>query len=235
MQTFLPSADYSECAKVLDNRRLNSQINESLVILRSLTKVYPPSPRTGISGWANHTVAKMWVGHELQLARYTLCMAEEFLKHRKLPFASKVESLESRKRRVLTWRGLVEQMEDRSFPDDPPVLVGDEEFHSAFRAWLLFKECQELTFKQWKHGKYPDHACHRNNLPKKASWKREHYCALWDYFGRPEPVWYAQWGWEEAPDDMRVFYTEDRVPQMLKEKRRKEERPYVPFLKPQAS
>ena len=70
----------------------------------------------------------------------------------------------------------------------------------------------------------------RNLLPRKSSWKRASYIAVWDFFGRPDPVWYGQFGWTEDPDDMRVFYSEDRVPQMQKEAQRKKEKPMVSFL-----
>ena len=230
MQTFLPFEDYTECAKVLDKLRINSQLNEMLVILRSLTGVYERNPRTGLCGWENHTVARMWKEHELQLARFALVLAEEHLYNRDLPNANKTEVLANRQKRRDIWTGLIEEMEARNCPDTKPALIGDEEFHSAFRALLLYKDIQATTYKKWKKGQYPDNKITRGLLPKKSSWKRTDYERIWDAFGRPDPQWYIQWGWKEEPDDMKVFYSEDRIPQMEKEKQRKKERPVVSFL-----
>jgi hypothetical protein len=229
MQTFLVSDDYNYCAKTLDGNRLNSQLNEALVIIRSLFRVYEPNPRTGRSGWEGHTVAEMWRGHELQLAKYAEACALEFYKNRPLPKTDQVTSFEKRRARYHLWRDMIVELEEQGAPDTKPILMGDEEFHSAFRALLLYKECQAITFKKWKKGDYPDHASTRVLLPQKRAWKREHYEAIWAAFGRPDPIWYAQWEWGEEPNDMRVFYNEDRVPQMLREKKRKIEKPYAPF------
>lgn len=229
MQTFLPFASYAESAKVLDSTRLNSGINEALVLVKSLARVYELN-RRGESGWENHTIAKMWKGCELQLARFGHALATEFL-YRPLQGADKATRLSLRKVRLRLWTSLIEEMEDRDFPDSPPSLVGQEDFHSAFRALLLYKDIQNVTYKNWKKGLYPDHAVTRLLLPKKSSWKRDHYIAIWEYFGQPEPEWYGQWGWEEEPDDMKVFYSEDRIPQMEKEKQRKKDKPFLPFLR----
>jgi len=230
MQTFLVSDDYEYCAKTLDITRVNSQINESLVIVRSLFRQYPVKERTGKSGWEGHTVVEMWRGYELQLVRYTLALAYEFYKNRPLPQSSPAEAHTKRRERWQFWRDFAFELEEAGASDEAPPLVGDEEFHSAFRALLKYKECQLLTFKKWKRGEYPDHACTRNLLPAKRSWKRDHYEAIWEFFGRPEPEWYGQWGWEEEPDDMRVFYREDRIPQAKREQRRKIDRPLPSYM-----
>lgn len=222
MQVFFPYEDFEKTASVIDNSRINSQINEALVLVRSLTGVYKRNPKTGVCGWENHTVAKLWKGHELQLAKYGLAFAKEYLVNRNVPSA---ESLEKRKTRYRMWQGLIEEMERLEFEDTLPSLIGDEEFHSAFRSLLMYKECQQLTFKKWKRGEYGDHASTRYLLPRKSSWKRAYYETIWEFFGKPEPVWYGQWGWTEEPDDMKVFYTEDRIPQMLKEIKGRKENP----------
>lgn len=232
MQTFMPYESFDECAKVLDNVRLNSQINEILVIIRSLTGVYDPNPRTGISGWAEHTVAKLWKGHELQLSRFALACSKELLLNRDLPKSGAAESLKKRKARVVNWQDFIEQMELRGCSDTLPLLIGDEDFHSAFRALLLYKDIQAETFRKWKRGGYPDHAVTRTLPPAKRAWKREFYENIWEFFGRPDPDWYGQWGWTEEPTDMLVFYTEDKIPQMQKEKQRKKDKPMQPkFLR----
>lgn len=230
MHTFLPYESYAETAKSLDSRRLNSGVNEALVILKSLARFYKLN-RRGESGWENHTVAKLWIGHELQLGRFGLALAKEFLVRSTAVTGDKAAALTRRKLRYQTWVSMVEHMEELDFPDEPPSLLGDEEFHSAFRAWLLYKDAQSTTYRAWKRGEYPDHVSTRSLLPRKSSWKRDHYIAIWDFFGRPDGAWYSKLGWTEEPDDMRVFYSEDRIPQAQKEKQRKKDRPHLPFLK----
>lgn len=224
MNTFLPYDDFVKCAQSLDTNRLNSQYNEIVVVLRSLSRVYDIKPSTGYSGFENHTVAKFWKGHELALAKLLYAITDEYVK-RPLGAKNPAEALTSRKKRRQQARDLVEYLEDHDWPEDNPSLVGEEEFHSAFRAFLLYKDIQNVTFTQWKRGKYPDHAVTRQLLPRKASWKRETYEAIWEYFGRPEPRWYGSFGWTEEPNDLLVYYTHDRVGQIKKEIQRKIDKP----------
>lgn len=230
MNTFLPFEDFKETAKVLDSLRMNTCINEALVILRSLSHVYPVKERTGLSGFEGHTLGRFWKGHELQLARYGLALAREFF-DRGVAHSIAVDSFNKRKKRLQDWTSLVEYMEDEQWADTTPPMVGDAEFHSGMRAFLLYKDAQAETYKKWKAGEYPDHAVTRNLLPKKSSWKRDDYIRIWEFFGRPDGKWYTQWNWEEEPDDMRFFYLEDKRPQMSKEIERKELRPVVSFLR----
>jgi len=231
MNTFLPYSSFADTAKVLDLVRLNSCINETLVILRSHSKVYPVKERTGLSGWEGHTVALFWKGYEYQLALYGLALAKEWY-GRPLPTSAsnKLDSFNTRKQRYQQWKALVEFIEDQEWNNSKPQFIGEEEFHSGMRSFLLFKDCLSQTFKNWKEGVYPDHAVTRNLLPRKSSWKREDFLRIWDVFDRPEPVWYAQWGWEEEPDDTRMYYSADRQSQILKEIERKRDRPMVSFL-----
>lgn len=230
MQTFLVSDDYAYCAQTLDVGRINSQLNEALIIVRSLFRQYPENPRTKKSGWEGHTATEMWRGHELQLARYALAHAYEHYKNRPLPKENPADAHVKRRGRWQFWRDFISELEDRGAPDTKPNLLGDAEFHSGFRALLKYKECQRITFNKWKNGEYPDHACTRNLMPLKKSWRRANFENIWEFFGRPEPVWYGQWGWEEEPDDRLVFYTEDRIPQFIKEEQRRKERPLPRYL-----
>lgn len=83
MQTFLPYKNFFKSAEVLDNKRLNNQINEAIVILKSNLGIY----KTG--GWSKHPAAKMWKGYEGNLREYIMAMTLEFNKRfkkiRKLP------------------------------------------------------------------------------------------------------------------------------------------------------
>jgi hypothetical protein len=72
MQTFLPFANLKRSVQCLDDKRLANQVNEALVILRTLTGYYGPG-----GGWANHPAVKMWRGYEPYLDMYrTFCMIE---------------------------------------------------------------------------------------------------------------------------------------------------------------
>jgi hypothetical protein len=64
VQTFLPYADFSETARVLDMRRLGKQRVETIQVVRALT--------VAGYGWRHHPAAKMWAGYEEALVRYGL-------------------------------------------------------------------------------------------------------------------------------------------------------------------
>jgi hypothetical protein len=167
----------------------------------------------------------MWRDCELELARYAKACAFEFLHNRPLAKQDQIRSLHSRKERYKFWEDLTVKLEDESYPNNKILHLGDEEFHSAFRALLLYKDIQHNTYRKWKRGEYPDHAVTRNLAPAKRSWVREDYERIWEFFGIPEAPWYSQWNWEEEPNDQLIFYTPDRIPQALKEAKRKEEKP----------
>ena len=70
MQTFLPSPDFAECARVLDGKRLNKQITEVKQILMAIT---------GESdGWRNHPAVAMWRGHYDALIEYGVALYDEW-------------------------------------------------------------------------------------------------------------------------------------------------------------
>ena len=71
MQTFLPERTLRECARALDNKRLNKQILEAYQILNVLSGNSP----TG--GWRNHPAVLMWKGHEYSLRTYAHTMITE--------------------------------------------------------------------------------------------------------------------------------------------------------------
>lgn len=78
MQTFLPSADIEESARVLDNKRLHKQALEAWQILMVLTKLDPNGNEREPKGWVNHPAVKMWRGAEQGLFLYALAMAREW-------------------------------------------------------------------------------------------------------------------------------------------------------------
>ena len=81
MQTFLPIAtkDFSQVAKVLDNKRLNKQALEGWQILLTLLELDPEGNYRKPKGWVNHPAVKMWRGHELQLFAYIIAMTNEWI------------------------------------------------------------------------------------------------------------------------------------------------------------
>ncbi|MEV6236217.1 MSMEG_6728 family protein [Lentzea sp. NPDC051838] len=64
MQTFLPYADFTATARVLDRSRLGKQRVETLQVQRAL--VVPGH------GWRHHPAVRMWSGYEEALVRYGL-------------------------------------------------------------------------------------------------------------------------------------------------------------------
>jgi hypothetical protein len=66
MQTFLPTPDFLETAKILDNKRLNKQIVEAYQIL------------SGRVPTKNHPACLMWEGHEYDLSRYIATLCSEY-------------------------------------------------------------------------------------------------------------------------------------------------------------
>jgi hypothetical protein len=71
MQTFLPFEDFTECAKVLDYRRLGKQRVESWQILNALAG--------NSKGWVNHPAVRMWRGYERCLIDYNLAICKEWV------------------------------------------------------------------------------------------------------------------------------------------------------------
>lgn len=74
MQTFLPSKNFKECAKILDYKRLGKQRVEAKQILNILLG------RTTSTAWVNHPAVKMWKGYENTLKYYYNCILEEWIK-----------------------------------------------------------------------------------------------------------------------------------------------------------
>lgn len=71
MQTFLPFEDFSECAKVLDWKRLGKQRVECKQINKALRGEYK-------TAWVNHPATRMWLGYELALCEYSIAICNEW-------------------------------------------------------------------------------------------------------------------------------------------------------------
>ena len=71
MQTFLPYADFTQSAKVLDYKRLGKQRVEALQILNAI--------RGQSKGWRNHPCTVMWRKNEQALIKYAIVICEEWI------------------------------------------------------------------------------------------------------------------------------------------------------------
>jgi hypothetical protein len=74
VNTFIPYADFTKCAKVLDNKRLGKQRVEAKQILNILTNA------TKTKGWRNHPVVLMWKNHVKALMSYYNAIVLEWVR-----------------------------------------------------------------------------------------------------------------------------------------------------------
>jgi hypothetical protein len=117
MQTFLPFADFKECARVLDTRRLGKQRVENLQILKALI-----DPNYG---WQHHPAVKMWRGCELPLAQYHQAIVEEWM---------------ARGYEDTTWQKFMDVLGYKARRGHTPFWLGDERVHKTHRSNLLRKD-----------------------------------------------------------------------------------------------
>jgi hypothetical protein len=116
MQTFLPYADFSESAKVLDTKRLGKQRVECLQILNALRSDRP-------AGWTNHPATRMWRGYEDALIDYAQTICKEwFNRGYEDSVFDKLEALRSGKPMVL------------------PPWLGNQKLHLSHQSNLLRKD-----------------------------------------------------------------------------------------------
>lgn len=135
MQTFLPYADFSETARVLDPKRLGNQRSEALVILRVC---HIPT-----YGWQNHPAVRMWRGYEEALVSYGAAICAEWrarghvdtVEEKLLEYARKGRA---RRQDELVRLGLA------------PPWLGDERLHRSHQSALLRKN------PEWYRRFFPD-------------------------------------------------------------------------------
>lgn len=127
MQTFLPLADFTATAHVLDDRRLGKQRVEVLQILRALYRVP--------YGWKNHPAVLMWRGYERALVCYGLVICREWCSrgHADSCAAKILTELQQ-----VTGQPLDEHELCASLT--LPPWFGDERLHASHRAALLRKD-----------------------------------------------------------------------------------------------
>lgn len=66
MNTFLPFPDFAKSVQALDWKRLNSQQNEVLTMIRG--------------GWRHHPASRMWQGYFYQLGCYGVAACKEWVR-----------------------------------------------------------------------------------------------------------------------------------------------------------
>lgn len=160
MQTFLPYADFAECARVLDDKRLGKQRVECLQILKALQppETCPTCKGTGIlsvgwirdvarvnyqcpkcmaagvlkRAWSNHPATRMWRGYENALVAYTDDMCREW---KRRGFDDTVQSK--------VWAL------NKPGECDMPTWLGNYNLHSSHRAALLYKNPAHYSQFGW--------------------------------------------------------------------------------------
>lgn len=134
MQVFVPSENFAECARVLDNKRLYKQLLECVQILGVILEM-PKDDGTPRKGWTNHPAVLAWKFWPGALMAYSRVVAEE-CRRRGLNSASLEAKLDG-----------IEEFAASRGPDDRgheepslPVWWGDAEVHASHRARLLQKD-----------------------------------------------------------------------------------------------
>jgi hypothetical protein len=79
VNTFVTSTNLKECARNLDNLRLNKQIVEGKQIIKILETVDKTGKIPVGRGFVNHPATKMWMGHTNQLKTYVNHMIREWV------------------------------------------------------------------------------------------------------------------------------------------------------------
>jgi len=126
MQTFLPTSDFEESARLLDYKRLGKQRVEGMQLLNAMQPDYPHK------GWLNHPAKKMWEGYEDCLKYYVNCMIREW-----------------------KGRGYNNTMKLYDHPPvfDIPEWMGNEKIHKSHRMNLLRKDFKYYS-RHWPEEAY---------------------------------------------------------------------------------
>lgn len=132
MQTFLPSPDFAESARVLDRARLGKQRVETLQIAKALT-----DPEYG---WQNHPAVKMWRGHFCGLVTYGIAVCEEWV-DRGYNDTCNGKLIDIYAQQWDAWIDSGDSLmhEPLGLLRPTPPWLGDEAFHASHRSVLLRK------------------------------------------------------------------------------------------------
>lgn len=124
MQTFVPFADFAECAKTLDWRRLGKQRSECKQINKALRGEYKKA-------WIHHTAVLMWKGYEIALCDYAIAICLEW---RRRGYAD--AQLGYFTDQASYWSKI------RTADSLSPHWIGDDRIHSSHRSNLLRKDAE---------------------------------------------------------------------------------------------
>jgi len=130
VNTFLPSPDFVESAKVLDRQRLGKQRVEAIQLLRAnmgMTK-----------GWRNHPAAVMWRGYEIALTQYGLTICQEWI-NRGYKDNCTTQILAMRKELLTCGKTL-----------DMPSWLGNTDLHESHQSNLLRKDVAFYSQYNWE-------------------------------------------------------------------------------------
>lgn len=144
MQVFVPSPDFAESARALDDRRLFKQLVEVYQLLMTILGL-PKLDGTPRKGWLNHPATVQWRDHPGALKRYALAVAKE-CKDR----GQNAAGLESK----------IVALPVRDDGTNPPWL-GDDTLHSSHRARLLQKDFNYYRRHDWPEADDPNLAARR--------------------------------------------------------------------------
>jgi len=133
MQTFLPYNDYTECAKVLDMKRLGKQRVE---VLQLLKWIHGLKAGVGKKGWSNHPARKMWYTDSYDFTNALVCYGVAICQE----WISRGYND--------TCLSKIEHYYDKSLRTDNPKFIGDELFHESHRSKLIHKK-PEYYRKFW--------------------------------------------------------------------------------------
>jgi hypothetical protein len=128
MQTFLPYADFTRSAQVLDRARLGKQRVEAIQVVRALT--------IPTYGWRHHPAALMWRGHLEALGAYSFAVVDEWTRQGYADTCAATIARDLADAGVATVRS---QAELADVGELPPWL-GDEAFHRSHQSALVRKD-----------------------------------------------------------------------------------------------
>jgi len=136
MQTFLPVADFSETARILDYRRLGKQRSEARQILKALLQLN--------NSWRNHPAVRMWEGFEMALIAYGNVMISEW---KRRGYQNNMP--------ILDLTGQITGIKFELVPEtdyDLPPWFGHPPFHASHRSNLLRKDFNYYNQFGWTEG-----------------------------------------------------------------------------------
>ena len=185
MNTFLPFANFTDCASVLDRARLGKQRLEVLQILRTLCG--------DSNGWESHPAVLMWESYEGALSLYGLEICRQW----------KSRGYEDNLYKE------IKPYFDRFWKEDcMPPWIGYPQLHSNYRSVLLFKGMVDAYCSPIP-GRSKNNWLKANGFPAKHNFKtitqlntlRRFLCQQFQ-FGKASFAsnWYEKFGWTERSD-----------------------------------